>query len=146
MACMQPASPPCPCGRLRSPGRPNSAALPYVDCCGRWHGGPAFLQAPDAESLMRSRYSAFVLGRAEYLLATWHPSTRPAVLGPDEPGLRWLGLTVKQHLQQDADHASVAFVARSKLAGRAHRLEENSRFVREHEAAGPRWYYLDAQA
>ncbi len=88
---------------------------------------------------MRSRYSAFVRGRADHLLASWHPSTRPAVIEPDPPGLQWLGLMVKSHRVVEADRAEVAFVAVSKLGGRAHRLVERSRFVRE---AG-RWYYVD---
>ncbi len=87
---------------------------------------------------MRSRYSAFATGRADYLLATWHPSTRPATLEMD-PAVKWLGLEVRQHRVQDADHAEVEFVARSRVAGRGERLHECSRFVRE---AG-RWYYLD---
>ena len=122
---------PCPCGG--GPGR-----LPYRACCGRWHAGPLQLQAPDAPSLMRSRYSAYVLTLADYLLATWHPDTRPAALS-FEPGLRWLGLQVQPALASDADHATLAFVARSKLGGRAHRLVETSSFVREQG----RWYYLD---
>jgi len=109
----------------------------YADCCGRFHVGRAV--APTAEALMRSRYSAYVLDQLDYLLATWHASTRPALLMPNEPGLRWLGLSVKAHTQQDESHAKVAFVARSKLAGRAHRLQEVSRFVRE----DGRWFYLD---
>ena len=117
---------PCPCGS----GRPLAA------CCGRWHAGEP---APDAEALMRSRYAAYVLDRREYLLATWHPSTRPADLPPPEPGLRWLGLQVRRHVRRDDDHATVEFVARSKLGGRAHRLHELSRFVRE----GGRWFYVD---
>lgn len=88
---------------------------------------------------MRSRYCAFVLGLRDYLLATWHPDTCPARLEPNEAGLRWLGLDVRRHVQQDADHATVEFVARSKLAGRAHRLHETSRFVRD----DGRWYYVD---
>jgi SEC-C motif-containing protein len=95
---------------------------------------------PDAEVLMRSRYSAYVLGLRNYVLATWHPTTRPARIDPDEPGLKWLGLDVRRHEQQDAHHAVVEFIARSKLAGRAHRLHETSRFVREGDG---RWYYLD---
>jgi SEC-C motif-containing protein len=120
---------PCPCGRRK----------PYVDCCGRWHAGPSALQAPDAEDLMRSRYSAFALWLPEYLLATWHPSTRPDALDPPPAGLRWLGLEVRRHVAQDADHALVEFVARSKLGGRAERLHETSRFVREQA----RWFYVD---
>jgi len=119
----------CPCGLPR----------PYADCCGRYHAGPLHLLAPDAEALMRSRYSGFVQGLADYLLATWHASTRPASLEPDPPGLRWLGLDVRRHEVQDADHARVEFVARSKLGGRAQRLHETSRFVRE----GGRWFYVD---
>jgi len=124
---------PCPC-RATEP-RP----LAYESCCGRYHTGPLHLQAPTAEALMRSRYSAFVRGDLPYLLATWHPDTRPATLDPDPPGLRWLGLEVRRHADQDADHATVEFVARSKLQGRAHRLHETSRFVR----LDGRWHYLD---
>ena len=65
----------------------------------------------------------------------------PATLAPNEPGLRWLGLSVKAHAQQDESHATVAFVARSKLGGRAHRLTETSRFVREDGC----WFYLDGE-
>lgn len=90
---------------------------------------------------MRSRYSAFVRGDLAYLQASWHASTRPAELAPDEAGLKWLGLEVRQHLSQDAEHATVEFVARSKLGGRAHRLHEISRFVREDGV----WYYLDGE-
>jgi SEC-C motif domain protein len=130
-------SAPCPCGHpVKLPGGP---VRPYGSCCGRWHHGPEQGQAPDAQALMRSRYSAYTLDLLDYLLATWHPRTRPATLQPNEPGLKWLGLTVTAHEVQDADHATVAFVARSKLGGRAHRLQECSRFVREHG----RWYYLD---
>ena len=119
----------CPCGSGAS----------YAACCGRYHEGPAALQAPGPEALMRSRYSAFVLDLGDYLLATWHPDTRPPVLDPNPPGLKWLGLEVKAAKLQDADHGTVEFVARSKLGGRAQRLHESSRFVRE---AG-RWFYVD---
>ena len=119
---------PCPCGR--------GARL--ADCCGRWHDGPLHLQAPDAEHLMRSRYSAYVLQLGDYLLATWHPRTRPATMA-FEPGLRWLGLQVRRQALTGVDRAEVEFVARSKLGGRAHRLHETSRFVRE----GGQWFYVD---
>jgi SEC-C motif domain protein len=119
----------CPCGLPAA----------YGACCGRWHAGPLALQAPDAESLMRSRYSAYGLDLREYLLQTWHPSTRPAEIAAPEPGLHWLGLTVKRHQPLSESRAVVEFVARSKLAGRAYRLQETSRFVRE----GGRWFYVD---
>lgn len=121
--------PSCPCGRNAT----------YQACCARWHTGLLHLQAPDAETLMRSRYTAFVLDELDYLLATWHGTTRPTDLSPNPPGLKWLGLTVVEHIVQDADHAVVAFVARNRLHGRAHRLEETSRFVREKK----RWMYVD---
>jgi SEC-C motif-containing protein len=88
---------------------------------------------------MRSRYTAFVLERAAYLRATWHATTRPDAI-EFEPGAKWLGLEVRQHLQLDDTHAEVEFVARQRHAqGAASRLHERSRFVLEHG----RWYYLD---
>jgi len=91
---------------------------------------------------MRSRYTAYVLGDEAYLLATWHPSTRPARLDLHaEPRPRWLGLKLLGHAQADDTHASVEFIARYKLGGRGFRLHEVSRFLRE---AG-NWYYLDGQ-
>ena len=126
---------PCPC-------RTPTDALPYEACCGRYHAGPLHLLAPNAEALMRSRYSAFVLDRLDYLLATWHARTRPASLAPDPPGLKWLGLELRHHTPIDAERATVEFVARSKLGGRAERLHELSRFVREEG----RWYYVDGDA
>lgn len=122
----------CPCGRLDARGR----ALSFDACCGRYLGQVP--PASDAESLMRSRYTAFVTGNRDYLLATWHASTRPVELAL-EPDVKWLGLTVRDHRVIDADHAEVAFVARSRIAGRGHRLEERSRFVRE----GGQWFYVD---
>ena len=96
--------------------------------------------APTAERLMRSRYTAFVLGRIDHLLATWHASTRPAELLL-EPGAKWLGLQIKSHASTGADAAEVEFVARFRVAGRAVRQHERSRFVREHG----RWFYVDGQ-
>jgi len=119
----------CPCG----------SALPYAACCGRWHDGPLRLRAPDAQALMRSRYSAYVLGRDDYLLETWHASTRPAGSPLADAALRWLGLEIRRHVVHDTDHAVVEFVARSRLGGRATRLHETSRFVRE----DGRWFYVD---
>lgn len=123
--------PPCPCGLPQ----------PYAHCCGRWHAGPLYLQAPDALALMRSRYSAYVLGQHGYLLATWHPRTRPAAIEADPTGLRWLGLEVKRHHAPDNKHATVEFVARHKLGGRAQRLQELSRFERVEGL----WLYVDGQ-
>lgn len=86
---------------------------------------------------MRSRYSAFVLRLEDYLLATWHPSTRPAGLDLGAAPPKWLGLQVKAHSATD-DTASVEFIARCRVGGRAQRLHEVSRFVREEGC----WYYV----
>jgi SEC-C motif-containing protein len=112
--------------------------MAFADCCGRYVDHAAAPGAPDAESLMRSRYTAFVLQRADYLQATWHASTRPAHLD-FEPAAQWLGLAVRDHRSTGEDRAEVEFVARYRVAGRAVRLHERSRFVRE---AG-RWFYVD---
>ena len=124
----------CPCGRRDRAGRP----LAYAACCGRYLEDFDGTPAPDAESLMRSRYTAFVLRRADYLLATWHVQHRPEALDL-EAGTKWLGLEVREHRRVDDDHAEVEFVARSRDAsGRATRLHERSSFLRE----DGRWYYL----
>ncbi|MEK9802949.1 MAG: YchJ family metal-binding protein [Curvibacter sp.] len=119
----------CPCGR----------GLPYTACCGPYVEDFERRPAPSAEALMRSRYSAFVLERGDYLRATWHASRRPSKIGFD-PGVKWLGLEVRDFREVDADHAEVEFVARQRdTSGRAVRLHERSRFVRE----DGRWYYVD---
>ena len=128
---MNPAQPPCPCGTGQT----------YTACCARFHAGPLHLQAPTAEALMRSRYSAYVLGLAGYLQDTWHTRTRPAEVQAFDPALRWLGLDVRRHQRLADGSAVVEFVARSKLGGRAQRLHETSRFVFE---AG-RWFYVDGE-
>ena len=107
---------------------------------------------------MRSRYTAYTQGNEAYLRATWHPSTLPAgpIVEADDPP-KWLGLEVKSALRlrqrkanlpesaaADPDRDTVDFVARYKIGGRAHRLHEVSRFVRETGADGvARWFYLD---
>ena len=131
---MKAATTPCPCGRTDARGRP----MTYAACCGRYLDHWDEQPAPDAESLMRSRYSAFVLQRADYLLATWHAPQRPPSVDFD-PGARWLGLEVRAARATGDDTAEVEFVARHRIAGRAVRLHERSRFVR----AGGRWFYVD---
>jgi len=118
---------PCPCG-----------ATDYAACCGRYHDGAP---APDAATLMRSRYSAYVLKLEAYLLSTWHPGTRPAALDLAADNAKWLGLEVKKHTPESADRATVEFVARCKVGGRAHRLHEISHFVREEG----RWFYVSGE-
>ncbi|MCA0331932.1 MAG: hypothetical protein LCI03_18830 [Actinobacteria bacterium] len=119
----------CPCGW----------GAPYEECCGRLHRGEP---APTAESLMRSRYTAFVVGDAGYLARTWHSSARPDALALDA-SRTWRGLHVLDAVRGsllDAD-GQVEFVARWEDAdGSRGRHHERSRFVREEG----RWVYLDA--
>lgn len=115
----------CPCG-----------GNDYAACCGRYLDGGELPET--AEQLMRSRYSAYTLGREAYLQDSWHPSTRPNEPVVQDDGVKWLGLEVRRHVPQ-GDTATVEFVARYKVGGRAHRLHEVSRFVREEG----RWFYMD---
>ena len=89
---------------------------------------------------MRSRYVAYALGLEPYLLATWHATTRPASLNlGEEPRLHWMGLAIKRQELQGNNNAIVEFIARYKIGGRAYRLHETSRFVREDGC----WFYID---
>ncbi|MFU1914541.1 YchJ family protein [Bordetella avium] len=117
----------CPCG----------SGADYTVCCERWQQTPA----PDAAHLMRSRYSAYTRNDIDYLLRTWHPDTRPATLEANPPDLKWLGLEVRRHQQQDDNRAIVEFIARYRQAGRAVRMHEISRF----EKIDGQWYYLDGE-
>lgn len=112
----------------------------FTNCCGCYIEGNT--PAPSAEALMRSRYVAYTLGCNDYLLVTWHPSTRPVTLDSVEKvETKWLGLEMKRHDYnlQEPDRARVEFVARYKVGGRAYRLHELSRFMRE----GDHWFYVD---
>jgi SEC-C motif domain protein len=118
----------CPCG----------SGLALGECCGRLHDGTT--TAATAEALMRSRYSAFALGDAGYLLATWHPRTRPGSLDLD-PDVRWTGLDVLATTGGTllSAEGTVEFRAHHVVAGRRGTQHENSRFLRD----GGRWRYLD---
>jgi SEC-C motif domain protein len=139
--CMaRPDDMPCPC-RVR-----EAAPVRYADCCGRWHEGLARGEhAPTPEALMRSRYSAYALVQGHrpaspatraYLMQTWHASCAPGELelGP----LQWTGLEIL-HEETRGDAGAVEFVAHHKVNGRAAKLHEVSRFVRE----GGAWRYVD---
>jgi SEC-C motif-containing protein len=124
------AMPDCPC---QSGNR-------YAHCCGRFVEGGA--QPQTAEQLMRSRYTAYALGREDYLLRTWHASTRPATLDlSSSTPVKWLGLEIVHTHGGGVDDRDgvVEFIARARVNGKAERLHEASRFVR----ADGRWYYLD---
>ncbi|SAL25484.1 hypothetical protein AWB71_01410 [Caballeronia peredens] len=131
----------CPCGGAAPNLRPNAPAPRFAACCGRFiEGGET---PANAMELMRSRYTAYVLGDTAYLRASWADSTCPPDLdASDTTGTRWLGLQIRRHTVVDANHEEVEFVARYKTGGRAHRLHEASRFTRN--AAG-NWVYVDGE-
>ncbi|MFM8331310.1 MAG: YchJ family protein [Candidatus Methylumidiphilus sp.] len=118
----------CPCGSGR----------PYEGCCGPLLAGAA---APTAEALMRSRYTAYARRDAAYLLNTWHPDSRPAVLDFSGDDTQWAGLRILRVADggpQDAQ-GTVEFIATYRQHGKIQQLREHSRFTREAGA----WRYLD---
>lgn len=121
----------CPCG----------SNLTYGACCARYHNGA---HAPNAEALMRSRYSAYVLKLSDYLRDTWHPNTRPATItfGGDEP--TWCGLKIRNNLggSETDQQGEVEFIAHwFSREGKCGVLHERSGFVCEEG----RWYYVDGE-
>jgi len=127
---------PCPCGAIS----PKKVAKTFEQCCGGYINFFESMPAPDALSLMRSRYTAYALENEPYLLATWAIENRPERLSSDE-NLKWLDLSVKKHQLHDENSATVEFVARYRQEGKGGRLHETSRFVRR----DGRWYYLDGR-
>lgn len=130
----------CPC-RSSEP-----APQTYGQCCAIWHQGLQATpqrHASSPEQLMRSRYSAYALHLADYLLATWYGETSPGEI--DFPPTKWLGLEIK-HAAASGDAGVVEFIARYRdSTGRAHRLHETSRFLREGVGEAARWFYIDGQ-
>lgn len=122
----------CPCGNSQ----------PYEQCCGLFIDGKTI---PDtAEKLMRSRYSAYTLQNDDYLLETWHPSTRPSEKPSDDDNTTWTGLEIlrtEKGSKGDKD-GIVEFIAKCDVKGNASHIHETSNFLYEDS----RWYYLDAQA
>ncbi len=138
----------CPCRAL------EAQPVPYDECCGRWHTGWLHAQyATSPEELMRSRYSAYALAKPgnpqglqmlQYLLDTWHVSTRPDDL--ELSPTQWVGLEVL-HSEQSAQAGVVEFMARYKDGGKAHKMHEVSRFILLDAIDGlpARWQYIDGQ-
>lgn len=112
----------------------------YTACCQPLHLGQA---APNAERLMRSRYSAHAQKLPDYLLQTWHAQTRPASLTlADLNGIKWLKLQVLSHTQRDADTAFVHYVATLQIGKqKKQQLIEHSRFTFEQG----QWWYIDGE-
>lgn len=116
----------CPCG----------TGLTYGDCCGRYHAGEP---APTAETLMRSRFTAFATGDTDYLLRTWDPLTRPETLDISESPVRFYRLDILDvsagGLLDDAGEVEFEAFYKGQVAGSQ---RERSRFLR---GSDRRWYY-----
>ncbi|OIP99854.1 MAG: hypothetical protein AUK35_05790 [Zetaproteobacteria bacterium CG2_30_46_52] len=119
---------PCPCGSV----------YPYAQCCGQYHQG---ITAPTAEKLMRSRFSAYVLGLTDYILRSWHPSFRPSQSDMGGMQLKWIHLDILGHQsgQIDDDTGEVTFAAFYVAGGKCKKLQETSRF----EQINGQWLYRD---
>lgn len=122
----------CPCG----------SGVPFEKCCGPYLSGE---QLPEtAEQLMRSRYTAYTLKDEDYILKTWHNSTRPKSLSLEEDKpIKWIRLEVFSGIsggEKDSE-GYVEFMAHYKLQGKAQRLYEMSHFLKEKG----KWYYVDGK-
>ena len=119
---------------------PCESGKPYEHCCQSYIEQTS--EAPTAEALMRSRYSAFVLLNEDYLRYSWHPDHCPKNIHLNE-NTQWLGLKVINTVAGGVndDTGEVEFVARSKINGKASRLHETSRFSRVNN----RWVYIDGE-
>ncbi|MCW2831227.1 MAG: hypothetical protein JWP31_1919 [Aeromicrobium sp.] len=119
---------------------PCFSGLTYSACCERLHHGSALAQT--AEQLMRSRYSAFAVGDGDYLLATWHPTTRPASIELDDRQWRRLDIVATQGGGPFDTDGVVEFEAHHRSSAGRGVQHEVSRFVREDGA----WFYVDGTA
>lgn len=120
----------CACGSTRK----------YIQCCGQYIKRGEL--PASAETLMRSRYTAYVLQDAGYLLKTWHASTRPTELNLQDDNIVWNNLEViaSKHGTISDTEGQVEFIALFSRDGCRQKIHEVSRFVKEDN----HWFYLDA--
>ncbi|AIT89048.1 hypothetical protein CpMRi49_05635 [Corynebacterium ulcerans] len=117
---------------------PCMTSLPLSECC------QPFLNfskaAPTAATLMRSRFTAFALENPQYLVATWHPSTRPADLELD-PDITWTRLIIHDSIRGGLldTEGIVEFTAFYECEGSRGKHHERSRFTR----VDGLWTYVD---
>lgn len=123
----------CPCG----------SGLEYTLCCQPYLRGECHARTPS--QLMRSRYTAYVVQDADYLVTTWHPSTRCKDLKSDiyagfTTTIKWLGLTVYEPAnERHGNQGFVSFAARFQDGDNESAMIERSRFLKE----SGQWYYVD---
>lgn len=118
--------PACPCG--------SGAA--FALCCHRFLAGEALPQTP--LELMRSRYTAYTCHNSRYIGQTWYPGSRPEGIIHIDPAIKWIRLEIIRH-QISQNDGLVEFIAHCKINGRAQKMHETSRFLKENG----QWYYLD---
>jgi SEC-C motif-containing protein len=116
----------CPCGSQQT----------YSDCCAPLHRGELCPQS--AESLMRSRYSAYALQSYQYLIDSHHPNSRAGIsvtqLAESNCDTHWLALKIIQ-----TSKTRVSFRAYYRIHKQISCLHEDSRF----QVFEGRWHYLD---
>lgn len=120
---------------------PCKSGKKFSDCCEPYQRLEA---APTAEALMRSRYSAFVLGLSEYLWETWHADTRPDLDVLGGINLKWIDLNIldtEAGLEADTT-GKVHFIASYVVGNKGKKLDENSNFVKEDGL----WLYVDGDS
>jgi len=116
----------CPCGCIRS----------LAQCCDLYISKQQ--TALTAEALMRSRYSAYVLGEVDYLLDSWSSLTRPQQLELNTE-THWKRLQLIECVAGGVDDGEgiVEFIATYKHQGKTQKIQERSRFIREQDL----WVY-----
>ncbi|MFT4125999.1 MAG: YchJ family protein [Gordonia sp. (in: high G+C Gram-positive bacteria)] len=119
---------------------PCTSGLPFGECCGPILAGDR--RAPTAQALMRSRFTAFAVGDADYLRVSWHPASRPAHLDLDDT-LRWYRLDIESTSAGGPfDSAGIVeFTAYHRSPAGRGTLHERSRFTR----LDGHWVYLDGE-
>lgn len=156
---MQPSTQTCPC--QVNPVSPIENPLSYNDCCQPYHDGLCHsnidkadaIKAENAERLMRTRYSAFVLVKPDYIVKTTLPAQQALLdmkaIEKWATDTDWAGLEIIKHTPKlGKRHAQVEFKAYFNSANTAEKLQahhELSTFVKVKDQANndKRWYFLD---
>ena len=154
---------PCPC--QINPSLPStSSALAYKDCCQPYHDDLVSSDetiktdkrygttADSAERLMRTRYSAFVLVKPEYIVKTTLPAQQNLLdikaIESWAKETNWAGLQIVAHTPKlGKGHAQVEFKAYFNTPDGLQAHHELSAFVRVADKTASekseRWYFLD---
>jgi len=115
------------------------SGIEYAQCCGPFHSGEK--KPVTAEALMRSRFTAYALHNADYLLATWDAAVRPELIDFSKEKVDWQRLEIGNTKKGGAKDTKgvVEFKAYYLQDGEEYVMNEISQFVKR--AGG--WFYLD---